>query len=161
MEEIWKDIPNYEGMYQASNLGNIKSFKLGFAKILKPKVSKSGYLCVVLFNHKRNYYTIHILIAMTFFNHKPDKTHKLVVDHIDNNKSNNNILNLQLITQRQNMSKDRKGVSKYTGVYWDKESHKWRAAISCKYKKINLGRFHCEIEAAQAYQQKLKQLNNE
>ena len=69
MKEIWKDIPNYEGLYQASNLGRIKSLKRN--KILNQIKSSDTYLQVFLCkNNKVKGYQVHRLIAKTFLNKK-------------------------------------------------------------------------------------------
>ena len=98
-EEIWKDVPGYEGLYQASNLGRIKSD----IKIKNQTKSKSKkYLMVYLYKQNvKKTIAVHQLIAMTFLNHTPCG-HKIVVDHIDNNHLNNKLINLQLITHREN-----------------------------------------------------------
>ena len=119
-KEIFKDIPNYEGLYQVSNLGRVKSLKRnvicggsfsGFKtvneRILKPSKTTHGYFKVgISINGKLKNIDVHRLMANTFLNNKENKN--LVVDHIDNDKTNNNISNLQLITHRENCSKDRK-----------------------------------------------------
>ena len=56
MQEIWKDIPGYEGLYQASNLGRIRSFKCNKVLILRPQRIRNGYYMVALYlnNVKKN-----------------------------------------------------------------------------------------------------------
>ena len=159
MEEIYKDIPNYEGHYQVSNLGNVKSVKLKKEKILKCSYTKTGYGFVNLcLNNKVTLRQVHQLMAMAFLNHKPCG-HNLVVDHIDNNPSNNKLENLQIITHRKNTSKDKKGYSsKYIGVSWHKPTKKWVVMIRIKDKHKNLGYFEDEYEAHLAYQKELKQI---
>lgn len=166
MKEIWKDIPGYEGLYQASDLGNIRSLDR-FSKKghrLKGKVKKSslngrGYLGVTLNNlHYRRTITVHILVAMTFLGHVPCGM-KVVVDHKDNNKLNNRKDNLQLTTHRYNTSKDKVGgSSKYVGVDWFSKANKWRALIEIKGKSKHLGLFLNELDAHKAYQKALKDL---
>jgi hypothetical protein len=77
----------------------------------------------------------------------------LVVDHINGNKQDNRRDNLRVCTAAQNARNKRKlgGTSRFKGVFWDARSGKWVAAISCRGKKIHLGRFDNEVEAAQAY----------
>ena len=158
MEEIWKDVKGYEGIYQISNLGNVKSLKYNRETILNPSVSKNGYYnCILYKNKKRKTCRVHQLVAIAFLNHKPDG-YKIVVDHIDNNPLNNNVNNLQLITTRENTSKDRKGVSKYLGVYWNKQKQKWRAQIRIKGVSKHLGYFINEYEAHLSYQNELAKL---
>lgn len=165
--EIWKDIPNYEGHYQVSNLGNVRSldryvngkkyktYKKGV--VLKTRNNKGYYDCVLCMNRKFKCYKVHQLVAMAFLNHKPCG-HKLVVDHINNIKTDNRIENLQIITARENTTKDRKNTSsKYIGVSWMKRNKRWRAEI----KKTYIGSFKTEIEANNACENKLKeQLKN-
>lgn len=109
--EIWKDIPNYEGLYQASNLGRIRSLdhkvmKKSLSgelivnqykgKILKGWVQNTGYLTVSLSNKK---YSVHRLIATTFLEQEKGKN---IVNHIDGNKLNNNVNNLEWCDYKHN-----------------------------------------------------------
>tara|TARA_R110002096_G_C14297955_1_gene698197 strand:+ start:181 stop:669 length:489 start_codon:yes stop_codon:yes gene_type:complete len=161
--EIWKDIPNHVGRYKISNLGRVKSFAREKQIIMRQSltgVKSKQYMGVNLYlNKKRVKHTIHKLVAMAFLSHKPDGTNKVVVDHIDNNKLNNKLNNLQLISQRENTSKDRKGYSsKYIGVSWNKRRKKWQSLIQINGVLIFLGMFDNEIEASNTYQLKLKGL---
>ena len=170
--ENWKDIKGYEGYYQISDLGNVKSLerkvrcKGGSLRVVNEKklnlyLDGKGYLQVKL--HKKGSYksfNIHKLIAMSFLGHT-SYGHKLVVDHIDNNPLNNKIENLQIITNRDNCSKDRKGgTSKYVGVFdFGKGVNRWRANISLGKKTIALGCYPNEERASIAYQFALTQLD--
>lgn len=169
--EIFKDVPGYEGIYQVSNLANVKSLSRTMynqgvnpfqskEKLLKPKLVTNGKLVVRLFlDNKPKTFQIHQLVAMAFLNHTPSGL-KIVVDHIDNNPLNNKLNNLQLITQRENASKDRKGgTSKYTGVSWASHAKKWRGMIKIGSNHIFLGYFTNEIDAHFAYQNKLKSIS--
>ncbi len=161
--EIWKDVPNYEGLYQVSSFGNVKSMNYnhtGKEQILKA-VKRSKYQCVLLYRQgKRIIISVHIIVAMAFKGHVPDGTYKIVVDHKDNNRQNNHVDNLKIITQRENASKDRKGgTSEFIGVHWHKKSCKWYSAINFKSRVIHLGSFDLEIDAAKAYQKALGELN--
>lgn len=103
MNEIWKDIPNYEGIYQVSNLGNVRSITYqGTPKIrvLKIKYHHSGYSMVTLCKNKihKNIY-IHVLVAKCFISNPLKKP---CVNHIDGNKSNNNVSNLEWVTHSEN-----------------------------------------------------------
>lgn len=156
-KEIWKDIPDYEG-YQVSDLGNVKSLKLGKNIILKPKLDRGYYAVNVHKNGIKKTFRIYILVAITFLGHKPCG-YKIVVDHIDHNKLNDNLLNLRLISQRENTNrKHLKSSSKFTGVSWSKQSNKWVASISINGKTKSLGYFVDEIESSKAYQKALKEL---
>ena len=162
-EEVFRDVPDYEGMYKVSNLGRVKSIKFNKEKILKLGVDGVGYLQVKLCcEGKVKNVKIHQLVAIAFLNHTPDGFNGLIVDHKDNDPLNNNVNNLQLVTNRENLSKDKKGSSKFTGVSWDKASNKWRSQIRINGKYKHLGRFNNEEEASEYYQSeliKLKQLN--
>ncbi len=167
--EIWKDIKGYEGLYEVSNLGRIKSLARIVTtvrgswtykeKFLKPTVSGDGYAKVCLCkNGKAKTKKVHQLVAIAFLNHKPNG-HKLVIDHVDNNPLNNELGNLQIISQRKNTSKDKKGFSsKYTGVSWNKAGKKWVAQITINGKIGYLGSFKDETKAAEAYQIALNNL---
>ena len=93
MEEIWKDKKGYEGHYQVSNWGRVKSIKFGKEKILKLIKDKDGYLQVTLCkNNIKKVYKVHRLVAEAFI----DNTDNLPqVNHKDENKLNNNVDNLE------------------------------------------------------------------
>lgn len=164
MEEIWKDIANYEGLYQVSNLGVVKSLsrpikRNGYficeEKILKNGLSKNGYYTVSL--NGKSYY-IHKLVAIAFLNHTPCN-YKLVIDHKNDNQLDNRVNNLQIVTQRENACKTQgRYSSKYKGVSWHKRRNKWVAGIRIDGKSIYLGAFNCELAASISYQNKLKEI---
>jgi hypothetical protein len=164
MEEIWKDIPGYEGLYQVSNLGRVYSLPKFNHKGLYMSFGKTmnNYYFVYLYrNNKSKSFRIHQLVAMAFLNHKINGN-KLVVDHINNDKSDNRAENLQIVTQRHNTSKDKNNCSsKYVGVSWNKAAKKWKVAIRDKDKRIHLGYYTDELEASKAYQEELKRIINE
>jgi hypothetical protein len=170
MEEIWKDVIDYEGHYKVSNLGRVKSlsrevFKKGKypfickERILKLGMDKKGYYQVNLCkNGKVKTYKPHKLVAINFLSHKPCGM-KIVVDHINNDRLDNRVQNLQLITNRENSSKDRiNGTSKYVGVCWCKIKKKWVTRFKINGKNYHLGYFTDELEASEAYQNKLKEV---
>ena len=162
-KEIWKDIPGYEGLYQVSSEGRVKSLKrkgVGQDRILKPSDNGRGYYQSCLVKDKKiKTIQVHQLVAMAFLGHTICGM-KVVVDHIDNNKSNNNLNNLQLISCRENLSKDKKGgSSKYVGVTWHKPRNKWRSMIRINGKNKHLGLFTNELDARDAYQEALKNLS--
>lgn len=106
MQEIWKDVKGYEGLYQVSNLGNVKSFKesakLGKPKelILKPHLINSGYYVVTLYSKKnKRKFQVHRLVAETFI---PNKEGLPCVNHKDENKLNNSVENLEWCTYQYN-----------------------------------------------------------
>ena len=162
-EEIFKTVKGYEGQYEVSDLGRVKSLKRRNAgeRILKGSIDFNGYTNVTLHkDRKQKSRTVHQLVAEAFLNHTPNGYKGLIVDHGDNNRLNNRLDNLFLRTARENTSKDKKGgTSIFTGVSWDKKSNKWRAEIRINVKRKYLGLFKCELKAAEAYNLALKQLN--
>lgn len=95
--EIWVPI-SFNPNYKISNKGRILTTK---GTIAKPFVNNSGYLSIGLWeNNRKTTKLVHILVAMHFMNYDS----KYDVDHIDNNKQNNDISNLQLITHSDNCS---------------------------------------------------------
>ena len=99
-DEIWKDIPGYEGRYKISNYGKVWSnFKKDFMSI---SVDKDGYSRVALFKDgKQKQLQVHRLVALTFI---PNPENKPEVNHKDRNKSNNNVENLEWVTQSENVA---------------------------------------------------------
>lgn len=157
--EIFKDIPNFEGMYQVSNFGNVKSIKFNKEKILKHSSNNRCYFDVNLHkNGKRKYFKIHQLVAMVFLNHTPCRNN-LVVDHINDIKTDNRLENLQIITHRDNICKTQgQYSSKYKGVCWNKKTNKWHSQIMINNKIIHLGYFTDEYQAHLAYQNALQNI---
>lgn len=159
MIEEFRDIKGYEGDYQVSNLGRVKSLKHGKERILKDGYSPSGYLGVVLSScGVKKSHTVHQLVAVAFLNHTCDGF-ILVVNHIDFNKSNNKSTNLEIITSRENTNRSHcKGTSKFIGVCFSSYHKKWLSKICINKKRIHLGYFENEIDAHLAYQEKLNQI---
>ena len=168
MREIFKDIHDYESLYQVSNLGRVKSLERvtkhnqnGIKRvkecILKQSLS-SGYPKVTL--HKRgvrNSKRVHQLMAIAFLGHRPNGL-RMVINHIDFNPLNNNLDNLEIVTNRENSNqKHLKSSSKYIGVRWNRG--KWEAQIRIGKKSVYLGRYSNELDAAKAYKDVLKTLN--
>lgn len=160
MAEVWKKIPGYDDYY-ASDQGRIKSVKWGKTRIMKPGSIK-GYLITELRqNGKGKKYKVHQLIAMAFLGHQPCGQ-KWVVDHIDDNKSNNKLENLQVVTQHRNAArkKYKKGTSKYVGVSWAKRERLWNARIYNGEKYESLGYFKSQFQAHLSYQERFKELEH-
>lgn len=106
--EKWKDIIGYEGLYQASSLGNIRSLDRYDCrgnwikgKVMKPRLINSGYLMVHFRNEngKRKGLLVHRLVAQAWIDNPEGKKQ---VDHIDENKLNNRVENLRWATPKEN-----------------------------------------------------------
>jgi hypothetical protein len=113
--EIWKDIKGYEGLYQVSNLGNVKSLKFKNNIILKGGIDSSGYKVVSLrdYNKKQSTKTVHRLVAIAFINNTQNKK---CVNHINGIKTDNRIENLEWNTYNENMNHSfRTGLRKIGG----------------------------------------------
>lgn len=104
MEEIWKDAVGYEGLYQVSNYGRVKSLNYnhtGKEKILKPKIDGGGYLRVCLCKlGKPKKYKVHRLVLMTF--QPVENMSELDVDHINTIRLDNRLENLRWTTRKEN-----------------------------------------------------------
>lgn len=106
--EIWKDIPNYEGIYQVSNLGRIKSLERIDArgrrlkeKILKPKLARGYYLIGLTKQATQKFYYVHRLVYEAFNDLIPEN---MQVNHLDERPINNALSNLNLMTCKENIN---------------------------------------------------------
>ena len=110
--EVWKDVPNYEGIYKASNFGRIKMVKRTLTDslgkkinkkehILKPRTGNRYYMIALYKNGKREDLLLHRVIAQTFI---PNPENKPFVNHKDENCFNNCSDNLMWCTQKENMN---------------------------------------------------------
>jgi hypothetical protein len=151
-KEIWKDVIGYEGLYQISNLGNIFSIKRNI--LLKQSIDSTGYYVVGLTNKKTTRFRVHKLMAINFLNHKPCG-YKYVIDHVNNNKLDNRIINIQIIDFRKNTTKDRSSKTKLGVSFYN---NKYYVRIYFKNRNHYLGRYNNENEAALKYQEALNQI---
>lgn len=171
--EVWKDVYEYEGLYLISSLGSVKSIercvnhwrgglRVIKERILKHSCDKDGYHHVGLSKcGKTKTVKVHKLMAIAFLNHVPNGC-TIVVDHKDNDKSNNDLDNLQLITHRKNSTKDMKGHSSdYVGVTYIRKENHYKSSIQHNGNSIYLGYFKSEIDAASAYNKKLNQIRRD
>lgn len=115
MKEIWKDIKGYENMYQISNIGQVKSLehyvqqknrwgqtisRIQKSRLMKIYINKNGYFRVVLYKNgiKKNY-SVHRLVYEAFIGEIPDG---MQVNHINEIKTDNRVVNLNLMTPKEN-----------------------------------------------------------
>ena len=157
--EIYRDVVGYEGLYQVSNLGNVRNIHYRGGRIMKLGLTRGYYMVGLSKNGKRKNYTVHSLVAQSFLGHIPNG-HEIVIDHANGIKTDNRLENLRLVTHRENVTfgtLKKETSSKYPGVSWHKNNKKWRALINIKNKLKFLGYFPSEIEAAEAYQKALEQ----
>lgn len=172
--EIWKQHPEFDN-YAISSLGRIWSFRK--SKVMKQFKQNCGYFQIQIINNfgKSTRFLTHRLVAITFISNTLNKPY---VNHIDGNKNNNTLNNLEWVTNSENilharqlglnpynnptlnlkLGGKRKGTSKYFGVAWDKARQKWRSAVVYKGKSHKQRRFDCEIEAARHYDNVVKQM---
>ena len=174
-KEIWKPVVGFEGVYEVSNFGKVRgverlvkhssgSYYTKKSKELKLVEStskgKKYYAVKLSCNGVSKTHNVHKIVAMAFLNHSPCKWNA-VIDHIDGDGQNNRVDNLQILTNRENISKGystKDKSSKYVGVYKLKSSGKYRARIWIKGRFENLGTFDTEEEAGKAYLDKLNSL---
>lgn len=147
--EIWKDIQSYDGYYQISNLGRVKSLRRliwnGFSnhltkdKIRKLVVNNYGYTYVkISFNKKSIKFSVHRLVALHFIDNPKNK---LEVNHIDSIRLNNNVKNLEWVSKSENQCHSKitkKTTSKYIGVCFNKnfKTNVWISQIRINNKNI-------------------------
>ena len=153
---------------EVTKCGKVRKIKVDWLKI-KVKIGEvdfnklklvRGYKCVgiQIKGIKPRPAFIHQLVASAFLDYKW-QGHKLVVDHIDSNKLNNNLENLQVISNRENNSKERTIKSGLpVGVYFNKLRKKYQSHIKINNNQIHLGYYITIEDASQAYQNKLKKI---
>lgn len=170
-KEIWKDLVSFEGRYQVSSYGNIRSILTNHGKyqerLKKPRQRSKTckYLYVQLsVKDKAHHEAIHRAVAKAFI---PNPDNKPFVNHIDSDRYNNHVYNLEWVTASENirhgyehgfMSGDhiterqiglKSGKSsRFHNVSWDNTRQKWKATLKDKRKMIFQKRFDCEYEAA-------------
>lgn len=162
MDEIWMPVIGYEGLYEVSNIGRVKSLerkvetkggalRSNKERIMKQTLNRYGYMRLSLMNkaNKKIHY-VHVIVFESFVSKRNGKQ----VNHMDSNKLNNNLENLELVTSRENtnhyyLSKSNKpiGVHEKRGRYY--------SLIEISGKLKNLGTFDTIEEASKAYRDAL------
>lgn len=167
--EIWRDVLGFEGLYQVSNLGKVKRLvrevhknnnltQIFPEKLIPSQKHINGYYSVHLSNGiERKRLSLHRVVGMAFLDKIPNKEE---INHIDCDKSNNQLTNLEWVNRSENQSyafKFKQKTSKYTGVCFFK--NKWISNICINGKKIQIGKFNTEQEAYLA-RKKFEEENN-
>ena len=164
----WKAIPGYEGIYEISNMGEVKSLdrinnknQKVFSRIMSPTKLPKGYLTVMLSNGAvKRRFLIHRLVMQAFVGELACST----VDHINGIKNDNRLCNLRYCSMRENSSFDninrkKPKTSKYVGVQF--KSGRWYASIRISGKVFGIGYFDDETVAAKAYDAKVTEVHGE
>lgn len=169
MAEKWVDIECYQGIYQVSDFGRIRSLDRSIksgdktlkikGRVLKPK-NRNGYNCVNLsVDGIAKTVNIHRLVANSFVKKELGKNQ---INHINGNKTNNHYTNLEWCTCSENIQHyhtNNYKSSKFIGVYFHKGTQKYAAHIGTgNGKKRHIGLFNNEYDAHVAYQEKLKEM---
>ena len=138
MVEIWKDIPGYEGLYQVSNLGRVKSllYATRCSQVQREKILKvsehNGYLYVTLHKSKKQKtLRVHRLVASAFIT---NNTGKPCVNHINGNKKDNRLENLEWCTHKEN------------------SIHAWETGLQNRVHKKNNAKSKCVIQYSAGFQ---------
>jgi len=169
IQEEWRAVVGYDGMYEVSNYGRVKSLdrtitdSRGMVRRLKGRTmvggTTLGYPTVNI--REGNNKMVHRLVAESFIGPRPIREGvKYVVDHIDEVKTNNHVSNLRYVTFRENVTRSKKGkTSQYRGVSWNKQRGKWEVSMHRPKEqgKKHLGCYITELEAHHVYEAALKE----
>ena len=146
--------------YFISNFGNVKNTKTN--RIMKLQNHIRGYKLVSLKkNGKWKLLTVHRLVAKAFLE---NPNNEKVIDHIDNNPSNNNVKNLRWCSQKENLynqGKQKNNTSGFKGVAFHKTIKKYQSKIRINGKNKHLGYFETAEEASKAYEKKAKEIHGD
>ena len=158
-EELFKRIDGYDN-YFVSNFGNVKNSKTN--RIMKLKNHRQGYKQIGLYkNGNVKNFLIHRLVGIAFLEN-PDNKQK--IDHIDEDKANNNVMNLRWCSQKENGCNRGRTInnkSGFKGVAFNKPKNKYQASIKIDGKSKHLGYFETVEEASRAYEAKAREIHGE
>lgn len=183
-KEIWKDMVGFEGRYQVSNHGRIRSILTNHGKYqeklkkARPRSNTCKYLYVQLSVKDKPYHeAVHRAVAKAFI---PNPENKPYVNHLDSDPYNNHAHNLEWCTNSENikhgyhqgfmtgeaaanrlLGQKYGSSSRFHNVSWDASRQKWKATLKDKGKMVFQKRFDCEYEAAAYVNQMLDELGYE
>lgn len=165
--EFFKPIPEFETNYSITITGIVKTLErvvsnshrtfIQKERILKQYKDKDGYAIVYFFiNKKILIKKVHRLVMLAFVGES-----KLTVNHIDGDKSNNNLSNLEYATNQENVRHQKRLLNplKIPGVNWHEKTGSWMARFTLNKKRTHIGMFETEQEAANAVIQKMAEHN--
>jgi len=164
-QEIWKDIPNYEGIYQVSNLGNVKRLpgkkfnRFAFIELPQQQMClnlhRCGYYKLSLSKDGiRKVHFVHRLVMQAFCG-----LSNLQVDHINGIKTDNRLENLRYVSNRENCTHHHIMKKTFKGYSFDKRKNKYFAQIWHNNKHRFLGYFNTPELAKQTYLNYIKENN--
>lgn len=152
MVEVYKTLTEFGSKYAVSDLGNVKNVNTGYVKSINP--NKQGYIVAnLIWDGNSKFIPVHKLVAMAFLGHKPNGMGE-VVDHINNIPNDNRLENLQIVSNRENCTKDKDS----PGATFIKSSGKWRARVYVDGASKHIGVYPSKEEALEAYNEELKNL---
>jgi hypothetical protein len=164
--EIWKPIPNYEGLYEVSNTGKIKSLskivdfgsasRLQSEKIMRLEIMKKGYSRIALWSDGvGRRVMVHRIVFEVFNGPIPNG---YFVNHKDLNNKNNNAWNLELVTNRENTHHYRKSIPRSLPIGVRSLRNKFQARFNKSNKVYYLGVYDTPEEASKVFQEALLKL---